>query len=160
MSEFKREERYIVIKRKHLTDIDEEFIRAVLVDLNVRCTKCVVVESDWPEYEKVWNMLEERISSSTLIQKQQAEIKSLKAEIETDNKDLCDMADLLQETGLTLEKKQVEDLLNKKYLEHAGLRKKHRKAGNRDLQMFHEGAQQLAYELFENIRSKKFNQGG
>lgn len=62
MTEFKREERYIVIKRKYLSRNDEDAIRTLLEELDVGTVECVVVESDWPECETVWKMIEERVS--------------------------------------------------------------------------------------------------
>lgn len=44
MSKFKREIRYHVIKLKTGKPVD-----------------CVVVEADWPEYEIVWQMIQDRI---------------------------------------------------------------------------------------------------
>lgn len=62
MSEFKREERYIVIKLKHLNEDQEDRIRCCMDNNNVYSTECVVVESDWPEYEQVWKMIEDRVT--------------------------------------------------------------------------------------------------
>lgn len=67
MSEFKREERFIVIKRKHLSaesrthDSLEQELRVWLDRHLVPTSECVVVESDWPEYETVWSMIAARI---------------------------------------------------------------------------------------------------
>lgn len=58
MSDFKREERYIVIKRKGLTKSQELEIRNTLLKNNITTVGCVVVESDWPIYEDVWMMIE------------------------------------------------------------------------------------------------------
>ena len=55
---FQREERYIVIKRKHLTD--EDSLRNFLAQNKIPTIESVVIESDWPEYEVVWSMIEER----------------------------------------------------------------------------------------------------
>ena len=72
---FKRENRYLVIKRK---DIDAYIESQVLKnDLEDLCTlinmgrsldgkstlRCVVIEEDWPEYETVWKMLEDRVNN-------------------------------------------------------------------------------------------------
>ena len=55
---FTREDRYIVIKRKHLS---EDVERQLLIWLNCaevrQVPKAVVVEGDWPEYETVWRMI-------------------------------------------------------------------------------------------------------
>jgi hypothetical protein len=58
---FQREGRYIVVKRSRVTAEDEQVILnsvppKALVD-------CVVIESDWPEYEPVWTMLETRCAA-------------------------------------------------------------------------------------------------
>lgn len=60
MREFKREERYIVIKLKPLDDVDIPGLRAYLEEHYINTVDCVVVESDWPEYETVWKMIEDR----------------------------------------------------------------------------------------------------
>lgn len=70
--EFKREIRYQVYKRKDIDkmpDRPRKAARALLAELDalltafdVPCRKCVVVEEDWPEYEKVWQMIEERVT--------------------------------------------------------------------------------------------------
>jgi hypothetical protein len=59
---FQRERRYIVIKRKHLTDGQERNIREYLDDIGAHTIRAVVVEEDWPEYEPVWQMIEARVS--------------------------------------------------------------------------------------------------
>ena len=67
MSKFKREERFIVIKRKYLTaesrfyDSTEQELRVWLDKHCIPTSECVVVESDWPEYETVWSMIDARI---------------------------------------------------------------------------------------------------
>ena len=76
MSEFQRENRYIVIKRKHLellTDQAKETLENIIhaiaiarqpdMDTGMKGEiDCVVVERDWPEYEKVWAMIEARVN--------------------------------------------------------------------------------------------------
>lgn len=57
-TKFEREERYIVIK---LSDIQEEVysqIEEIIENNCIELRECVVVESDWPIYEKVWKMIE------------------------------------------------------------------------------------------------------
>lgn len=59
MSEFKREERYIVIK---LSDLDEEqlgTLEYIVYRHNIPRRESVVIESDWPIYDDVWDMVEE-----------------------------------------------------------------------------------------------------
>jgi len=67
---FKREDRYVVIKRKHLsvlTDEQKASLSEILICIErennlPQGISCVVVESDWPEYEKVWDMIERRVA--------------------------------------------------------------------------------------------------
>lgn len=69
MTEFKREERYMVIKHKKLLEhaqgdagIAEEIKQCILREVPKEAiVNCVVVEADWPEYERVWDMLEARM---------------------------------------------------------------------------------------------------
>ena len=62
MSEFKREERYIVVKLKHLADLQQAPLRNFLRENRVPQIECVVVEHDWPEYHLVWAMIEHRMA--------------------------------------------------------------------------------------------------
>ena len=62
MSEFQREERFIVIKRKHLNEEQEDNLRMFMARNRISTVECVVVESDWPEYETVWRMIEDRVT--------------------------------------------------------------------------------------------------
>lgn len=66
MSEFEREERYIVFKtsklhedefvrRKQWLHLTDQFVSSALVN-------CVVIEHDWPEFEPVWAMLKARMT--------------------------------------------------------------------------------------------------
>lgn len=62
-----REDRYIVVKLKDLQKIKEDYwyelgyFWTILDALPPR--EYVVVESDWPEYEIVWKMIEERVDN-------------------------------------------------------------------------------------------------
>lgn len=70
---FKRENRYIVLKRKDVVAALTEQERETLANL---CDKvcfhrihnekpqleCVVVERDWPEYEPTWKAIEKRMT--------------------------------------------------------------------------------------------------
>lgn len=72
-----REDRYIVIKKSdlkaavksgRLNPEDLDFINNIQASLTTQRfvdgksdLECVVVESDWPEYEKVWSMIEDRV---------------------------------------------------------------------------------------------------
>ncbi|ODU36613.1 MAG: hypothetical protein ABS88_00030 [Sphingopyxis sp. SCN 67-31] len=57
-----REERYIVIKRKHLEEEQERGLRMMLGLNGIKLIDAVVVEADWPEYEPVWKMIEDRVA--------------------------------------------------------------------------------------------------
>jgi len=66
MKEFKREERYIVLKIKDLEALPEHpyhavrrFVEGIVPLLPQR--NYVVIEDDWPEYELVWGMIERRV---------------------------------------------------------------------------------------------------
>lgn len=59
---FEREDRYFVIKKSHQSD-DQLAALERLFDAWKICTvQCVVVESDWPEHEPVWAMLQARMT--------------------------------------------------------------------------------------------------
>lgn len=56
---FAREDRYIVLKLKRLPKDEAEYLR----DCHPKAmVECVVVESDWPEYQLVWAMIEHRMA--------------------------------------------------------------------------------------------------
>ncbi|NNA99319.1 hypothetical protein [Pseudomonas gessardii] len=68
---FKREERYIVIKHSDISgfwreDVREQFFAALerLNEHHVRIPQrqFLVIESDWPEYEPAWQMIEDRVA--------------------------------------------------------------------------------------------------
>lgn len=70
MSEFVREERYIVIKHSDVAgfwreDVREQFFAALerLNEHNCRIPqrKYLVIESDWPEYEPTYQAIENRV---------------------------------------------------------------------------------------------------
>ena len=79
MSEFQREDRYLVLKRSDIEMYAPDWLRAnlteVVDDLNyyihegrlkddrkIIGRKFIVIENDWPEYEVVWRMIEARIA--------------------------------------------------------------------------------------------------
>lgn len=69
MSEFKREERYIVIKRKDLNTAPFAALHTFLEHLQaldglLPARQFLVIESDWPEYEPAWAMIEARMTRS------------------------------------------------------------------------------------------------
>jgi len=68
MNEFKREKRYQVIK---------------LSNPNWKGS-CVVVEDDWPEYEIVWKMIQDRVEGKpNIIEQLQAELAAINSEKES-----------------------------------------------------------------------------
>ncbi len=70
-----RDYKYVVLKRKDihaaLTDDEQSLLHSLywkVDDYRYKggrpLLKCVVVESDWPEYEPTWDAIERRIASS------------------------------------------------------------------------------------------------
>lgn len=60
MNDFKREERYTVIKHNQLTEAQMQYLKDCVYGEGIPTVECVVIESDWPEYEHFWKMIEER----------------------------------------------------------------------------------------------------
>lgn len=56
MSEFKREHRYYVFKLKNLLEDQKQRLYAIQMELGPwnDVPECVVVESDWPNYQDTW----------------------------------------------------------------------------------------------------------
>lgn len=61
---FKREVRYRVIKLKHLTEEQRQKLDDLCDEVNTPPRDYVVIESDWPEYETVWAMIQARMEGS------------------------------------------------------------------------------------------------
>lgn len=62
---FQREDRYIVIKRSDLAKRhpkDREMLQHALWAIGRSPREYLVIESDWPEYEPAWQMIERRVS--------------------------------------------------------------------------------------------------
>jgi hypothetical protein len=57
MNKFEREERYIVVKINQAKE-HEDLITNLLDALDIPTVDCVVVEEDWPNYEKTWADIE------------------------------------------------------------------------------------------------------
>ncbi|YCH23112.1 hypothetical protein M1D96_06305 [Pseudomonas sp. D1-3] len=75
---FAREDRYIVIKRKDLANVTvglRNRLRNLLDDLHelLPAREYLVIESDWPEHQAAWRMIEARMSGSLKGEKQQFE---------------------------------------------------------------------------------------
>lgn len=78
MDKLKRQERYIVVKLTDLADCSGDIcpsngmseaeiaLRNHLASWHVPTRHCVVVERDWPEYELVWRMIEDRVYRAAL----------------------------------------------------------------------------------------------
>lgn len=70
MAVFKREERYIVAKLRDvdeaLTSGEKQLLQSLMQKVDVhrvnqgkRPLECVVVESDWPNYQSTWDSIEQ-----------------------------------------------------------------------------------------------------
>lgn len=64
MSEFKREIRYTVIKHNQLTESQMQYLKNCIFGEGIPTVEAVVIESDWPEFEPVWRMIEDRVSGA------------------------------------------------------------------------------------------------
>lgn len=84
MSDFKREERYIVFKIKDLTLDQTCDLRDYIAEQGIKAPECVVVESDWPNYEHVWQTIEQ-VANGTFdpdeITRLQADNEALRARV-------------------------------------------------------------------------------
>jgi hypothetical protein len=60
---FNREERYIVIKRKHISEGTENGMRRFMMANGIEPIEAVVIERDWPEYETAWSMITKRCAA-------------------------------------------------------------------------------------------------
>ena len=63
---FIRESRYLILKYKDIDKLetwqqnDLFYIVEIISNLRTKPLEAVVIEDDWPEYEVVWKMIEER----------------------------------------------------------------------------------------------------
>jgi hypothetical protein len=81
--EFVREGRYIVVKPDYEDDLRTERLRNYIEEMCFHTPDCVVVEADWPEYEKVWGMIEARVSGHpTELDAAQATIAHLRDDLD------------------------------------------------------------------------------
>lgn len=136
MSEFKREHRYWVFKRKYLTQEEDDQLRALGRELEgtPRAMRpCVVVQENWTEYEIVWDLIQQRVEGGAAVEvtdrllsrlaKKDEEIERLRSELSDCE---CDfLADLCQrrEEELRTALARVEALesqLRQKELVHVG----------------------------------------
>lgn len=70
-NEFKREERYIVVKIKDAQAIDSDemlngfrVLRDFLKQWHIPTREALVIEKDWPEFEPAWAMIERRMTGA------------------------------------------------------------------------------------------------
>ena len=71
MTEFKREDRYLVLKRKDLATLPKhaQYLLSRWLEDNAKDMperQYVVVESDWPEYETVFKLIEARVTGAPM----------------------------------------------------------------------------------------------
>jgi 2-methylisocitrate lyase-like PEP mutase family enzyme len=52
-------------KQLHMLKLIVDRINAYKDEQNKPDLRCVVVEEDWPEYEQIWTMLDERLNNPT-----------------------------------------------------------------------------------------------
>ena len=63
--EFRREARYAVFKFSKLNGPQSKILQDAMCKLP-RMSECLVIESDWPEYEVAWAMIKARVSDEPL----------------------------------------------------------------------------------------------
>ena len=63
MIEFKREERYVILKISHMDQTQKEILPRLLEVNGYKPVAGVVVEADWPEYEPTWDAIKKRMES-------------------------------------------------------------------------------------------------
>lgn len=66
-STFQREDRYIVIKRSDLEKVPVGYWSSLIepigaLQAHLPHRECLVIESDWPEYDQAWRMIERRMA--------------------------------------------------------------------------------------------------
>lgn len=66
MSRFELEERYVVIKRSKLSEEQANLLYELMDEESIRSIDCLVIESDWPEYEPTLNELSCRVNREGL----------------------------------------------------------------------------------------------
>lgn len=72
---FKREDRYIVIKRSDLANVPVNYRSALVEPMlsllsHLPSRECLVIESDWPEYEPTWAAIKARVKGEPAKQPQ------------------------------------------------------------------------------------------
>ena len=98
MSDFKREERYIVFKIKELTIGQTCDLRDYIAEQGIKTPECTVVESDWPNYEHVWQTIEQVANGTfdpdeiTHLQAKSEALQERVAELEDREDAMCDLS--------------------------------------------------------------------
>ena len=62
---FKKEQRYTVIKLKHLNDQQKEELQSLIDTFDLPPIECVCIESDWDCYDAAWDLVKEEASTPT-----------------------------------------------------------------------------------------------
>ncbi|MBZ5486951.1 hypothetical protein HW452_05365 [Halomonas aquamarina] len=101
MSEFKRENRYLVLKYSDLRPEELEALRAFIETNDLRSRKAVVIEHDWPIYEQTWDavqrLAEGRVQELDELRANAQERERLKMELssalnyDASNPSMCDL---------------------------------------------------------------------
>ena len=94
-SEFKKEVRYVVLKLSKMTDEQKTALGAALSEINLMddaMPDCVVVESDWPNYQDTWSdiqaVCECRFISRAELQAERDQMAADYSEIQADRDNL------------------------------------------------------------------------
>lgn len=70
MSNFTREERYIVVKIKDMSLIQRNALFDARMAHSIPTRECVVVERDWPIYEETWENVQRLVEGRPSIQEE------------------------------------------------------------------------------------------
>ncbi|AUV61909.1 hypothetical protein HWB52_gp94 [Pseudomonas phage Littlefix] len=65
MSEFKLEDRYLVIKRSHLSQRQIYQLQKLLGAESIPTVECLVLEPDWPEHQVALAAIAERVNGES-----------------------------------------------------------------------------------------------
>jgi hypothetical protein len=68
MTEFHRENRYIVIKLKDLSEDQFSRLESRMDNEGIIAVQdALVIEQDWPEYEPTWKAIEDRVTTRPML---------------------------------------------------------------------------------------------
>jgi len=88
MCEFKREERYVVLKLKHMTDADRLALQDIVLNsmgFAAYQTECVCVESDWPIHEQTL------IAVQRLVEGRPQQVEEMHKQIDEQQKQIAEL---------------------------------------------------------------------